>query len=297
VSTAHQPAKPFGLLEWGLTGLIAVIWGASFLFIRLGLESFGPGLVPPLRIGFGIGALACLGGFRGRIDRVDWPKVGLLGLLWMAVPFLLFSLAERTVATSVTGMINGAVPLSSAAVFAIWHRRMPSLRRGVALLLGFAGVSIVAFAAASGNRREADVPGIVMLLAAIACYGISANLTGPLQRRYGALTLLVRAQLVAVALSLPFALWSLPEARFSAVGLGAMVLLGAFGTGFAYAILAVLVGKTDATRGTIGVYLTPIVAVLLGSTVRHEALSWPTLAGAGLVLLGAVLTSRPEPMS
>jgi drug/metabolite transporter (DMT)-like permease len=297
VSITHQTSKPFGLPEWGLTGLIALIWGASFLFIRLGLETFGAGLVPPLRIAFGIAALACLGGFRGRIDRADWSKVALLGLLWMALPFLLFSLAERTVATSVTGMINGAVPLSSAAVFAIWHRRMPSVRRGVALLLGFAGVSIVAFAAASGDRREADVPGIVMLLAAIACYGVSANLTGPLQRRYGALTLIVRAQLVALVLSLPFGLWSLPEARFSGVGLGAMVLLGAFGTGFAYAILALLVGRTDATRGTVGVFLTPIVAVLLGATVRHEALSWPTLAGAGLVLIGAVLTSRPEPAS
>jgi drug/metabolite transporter (DMT)-like permease len=295
--SAHpHAAKHFGPLEWGLTALIAVIWGASFLFIRIGLETFGSGLVPPLRIAFGIVALAAMGGLRGRVERRDWPAIALLGVLWMALPFLLFSLAERTVATSVTGMINGAVPLSSALCAALWHRRAPSARRSLALLLGFAGVSVVAFAATSGSQREADVPGIVMLLVAIGCYGVSANITGPLQRRYGAMPVILRAQIIGLVISLPFAAYSLPQAHFSLVALGAMALLGGLGTGLAYAILALLVGRTDATRGTIGVFLTPIVAVVLGAAVLHEPLSWATLGGTALVLVGAVLTSRPDPV-
>jgi drug/metabolite transporter (DMT)-like permease len=74
-----------------------------------------------------------------------------------------------------------------------------------------------------------------------------------------------------------------------------MVFLGAVGTGLAYTVLATLVGRTDATRGTIGVFLTPIVATLLGVTLRHEELPAAALVGALLILGGAILTSRPEP--
>ena len=72
-----------------------------------------------------------------------------------------------------------------------------------------------------------------------------------------------------------------------------MVLLGSLGTGLAYAILATLVGRTDSTRGTIGVFLTPIVATILGVAVRHEALPLGAFVGAALELMGAILTSRP----
>jgi drug/metabolite transporter (DMT)-like permease len=213
----------------------------------------------------------------------------------MAAPFLLFSIAERTVPTAITGMINGAVPLSSAAVFAVWHRRMPSGRRVLALSLGLMGVSVIAFAAANAVGVPPDGAGIVMLLVAVGLYGISANITAPLQRRYGSLPVLFRAQLVAFVLSLPYGLLTLRTATFSWGGIASMVFLGSLGTGLAYAILATLVGRTDSTRGTVGVFLTPIVATILGVTVRHETLPVGALAGAALVLVGAILTSVPEP--
>ena len=139
-----RPTTHFGAAEWSLTAFIAVIWGASFLFIRIGLETFGAGLVPTLRIGFGLLAIGVVPSSRAPVAWRDWPLVAALGLFWMAAPFLLFSLAERTVPTAITGMINGAVPLSSsAAVFAVCrYRQMPSKRRrAVALSLGLLGVS------------------------------------------------------------------------------------------------------------------------------------------------------------
>ena len=271
----RKAAPHFGAIEWALTALIAVIWGASFLFIRIGLETFGAGLVPALRIAFGVLALIFVPASRTPIAARDWPLVALLGLVWMAAPFLLFSIAEKTVPTAITGMINGSVPLSSAAIGALWHHQMPSPARALALSLGVAGVA--------------------MLLFAVVLYGVSANLTGPLQRRYGSLPVILRAQLVALVLSLPYGLVTARTASFSWGALGCMVLLGSLGTGLAYAILATLVGRTDSTRGTIGVFLTPIVATLLGVTVRHEELPLGAFAGAALVLVGAVLTSRPEP--
>jgi drug/metabolite transporter (DMT)-like permease len=290
-----RPTTHFGAVEWSLTAFVAVIWGASFLFIRVGVETFGAGLVPALRIGFGLMAIGLVPASRAPIAWRDWPIVAALGLVWMAAPFLLFSLAERTVPTAITGMINGAVPLSSAAVFALWHRQTPSPRRALSLSLGLLGVSTIAFAAAHDVAAPPDGPGVLMLLVAIGLYGVSANITGPLQRRYGSLPVLFRAQLVAFALSVPYGLVTLRTAVFSWTALVAMMLLGSLGTGLAYAILATLVGRTDSTRGTIGVFLTPIVATILGVTVRHEALPVGAFAGAALVLVGAILTSRPEP--
>jgi drug/metabolite transporter (DMT)-like permease len=285
----------FGASEWGLTALIAFIWGASFLFIRVGVETFGAGLVPALRIAFGAAALALVPASRRPIARADWPAVALLGLLWMAIPFLLFSIAERTVPTAIAGMINGAVPLTSAGVAALWHRRAPSQRRTVALLTGLAGVTVIALSVARDPGGAADRVGVVMLLFGIVCYGVSANVALPLQRRYGALPVLLRVQAVALVASIPYGVVGLPDARFSWVGLGCMFCLGALGTGLAYAASSILVGRTDATRGTIGVFLTPIVATALGVFLRHESLPAGALAGSALVLVGAVLTSRPEP--
>jgi drug/metabolite transporter (DMT)-like permease len=293
MSAAHTPGR-FGAVEWGLTALTALIWGASFLFIRVGVETFGAGMVPLLRITFGMMALGALPGSRAPVDRDDWPTIVLLGAIWMAIPFVLFSIAEETVPTAITGMINGAVPLSSAAVAAVWTRSMPSPKRGVALLIGLLGVTVIAFSASRDTHAPADVAGVAMLLAAILLYGIAANITGPLQRRYGSLPILIRAQAVAWVLSLPYGLVAARHASFSWGALGCMALLGALGTGLAYAILATLVGRTDSTRGTVGVFLTPIVATALGVFVRHEELPMGAIVGALLVLVGAILTSRSK---
>lgn len=295
LSTSHLDARRFGALEWSETGLIAVIWGASFLFIRVGVEAFGAGLVPAMRIAFGALALGCLPAARRPIEARDWPTVAVLGLVWMALPFLLFSLAERTVPTAITGMINGAVPLSSAAVAAVWHRRAPSAQRTVALLFGLAGVTVIALSVSHDADTKADTVGVAMLLVGVLCYGIAANVALPLQRKYGALPVLLRVQLVALTLSLPYAIVTSQTASFSWIGLGAMFLLGAFGTGLAYAVASTLAGRTDATRGSIGVFLTPIVATILGVLVRHEKVPSGAFVGALVVLLGATLTSRPEP--
>lgn len=291
----ESPAQVlFGPSEWGFTALIAIIWGASFLFIRLGVESFGAGLVPLMRIAFGAMALALAPSARKPIARRDWPVVALLGLLWMAAPFLLFSIAEQSVPTAITGMINGAVPLSTAFVAAILHRRAPSPRRAVALLFGLVGVIVIALALSHDAASKADSAGVAMLFVGILCYGVSGNLSVPLQRRYGSLPVILRVQLVALVLSAPYGLYTCRTASFTWVGLGAMVVLGALGTGVAYAIAATLAGRTDATRGAIGVFLTPVVATLLGVLVRRESLPGGAFVGAGLVLVGAVLTSRPE---
>jgi drug/metabolite transporter (DMT)-like permease len=293
---APAPRRPahFGAAEWGWTALLAVVWGASFLFIRIGVDTFGAGLVPAMRIGFGALAMAVIPASWRPIARADWPAVAALGILWMAVPFLLYAWGEQTVPTAIAGMINGAVPLISATIAAVLHRRAPSLLRVFALALGVAGVSVIAVSAAH-DSGAASSAGVLMLLVAVLCFGISANITPGLQRRYGAAPVLLRAQIVAFVASVPYGVFTARTASFSWSGLACMVVLGALGTGLAHAVYATLLGRTDSTRGAIGLFLIPVVATLLGVVFRHEHMSAAVLLGAALVLAGAVLTSRPEP--
>jgi drug/metabolite transporter (DMT)-like permease len=101
------------------------MWGASFFLIDLGLDGLHPAPVAWLRLLFGAATLACFPKARRSVPREEWPLIALLGLVWMGVPFLLFPIAQQWVASSLAGMINGAAPLFTAAIRAIWYRRTP----------------------------------------------------------------------------------------------------------------------------------------------------------------------------
>ena len=113
---AAASAEAFGPLDWALLAGVALTWGASFLFIELGLRNFEPGLVAFLRVFFGAVTLAIVPGARRPVPRSDWPLVALLGVIWMAVPFMLFSVAQQWIESSLAGMINAAAPLFTALI-------------------------------------------------------------------------------------------------------------------------------------------------------------------------------------
>ena len=286
-------AEAFGPAEWGLLASVALMWGSSFLWIAVGLETFRPGLITMARIVLGAAALALIRRSRGRVAREDWPRIVLLALVWTAIPLLLFPIAQDLgVASSTAGMINGAVPLFSAVFAAILLRKLPGPVQIVGLLIGFGGVILISLAAAGDSTGSAL--GTVLALVATLLYGVAANITVPLQQRYGALPVIFRAQLVALVLVLPFGIAAIPGSRWSWSGAVAMVVLGVFGTGLAYIASSTLLGRAGPTRGTVQIYFIPIVALFLGVAFRDEAVEPVALAGIVLVLVGAWLTSRRE---
>ncbi len=201
-------SEAFGAQEWLLLSSIAVIWGSSFLFIDIGLEAFRPGVIALARVALGAVALALFPAARRAIDRQDFPRVALLGLIWMVIPLLLFPVAQQWIDSSVAGMLNGAVPLFGAAWAVLLLRRPLARAQTLGLLVGFAGVLAISWPELEGSR--ATTLGVVLVVVAVTCYGLAVNLAVPLQQRYGSLPVLLRAQLVALLLLLPFGLWSLP---------------------------------------------------------------------------------------
>lgn len=283
----------FGLAEWGMTSAVALTWGASFLFIAIAIDHVATGVVPVARLGFGAIALACFPAARKMLAKEDLKRVALLGLVAMTLPFFLYPLAEHSVSSSVTGMINGSIPITTVVAAAILTRSMPSRRRVLAVLIGFIGIAFISFGSV-GDDKGASVHGVVFLLCATCCYAFTSILSREMQMTYGTLPVLLWQEMFALLFSLPLGIPAFFDSSFSWAAFFALLVLGAFGTGFAYVMYGMLMVRAGAVRGVIGVFFTPIVATILGLIFRDEKVTVLAVIGMCVVMIGAYLTSRPD---
>ena len=293
ISTSEgSRAQAFAPIDWGLFGFCGLVWGASFYLIAVGVDHFAPAVVAALRLIFGSAVLAVAPSSRKAIERADAPRFWFLGLVWMAIPFLLFPIAEQWVDSSVAGMINAGVPVFAAIVAAVLLRRLPGRRQSVGLIVGLIGVVIVTLPSLGQGRSSAV--GVVLLVVAVALYGLAINLAVPLQQKYGGLAVTLRNQLAALAIVLPLAVWGLFDSEFAWSSLVATAALGIAGTGLALFAMTTLVGRVGATRGSTTTYTFPIVAIILGVLFRNEELHLIAIVGTVLVIVGASIVSRAE---
>ncbi len=286
------------LADWGLIAIPGVIWGASFLFIAEALHAVAPMGLTLLRIVIGFVALSCFPAAWKPIERRDWIPVGWLGLLWMAFPLSMFPFAEQRISSAIAGMLNGAVPLSTAIIATIIARRLPA--RGVltGLAIGLVGVVLMAIPDL-GDASSAI--GIAMVTIACVSYGFAPNIARPLQQKYGALPVIWRAQMVAMTLTAPLGAGDVMRARWSWAPALALLGLGALGTGVAHVVMATASGRLGATKASAAAFLIPPVALVLGVLVRHERVALLAVAGGALCVAGAWVMRRanavPAPAS
>jgi len=273
-----------------MLSVIAVIWGSSFLLIDIGLDALRPGVITMARVVLGYGALSLLPRARVRLDAQDQPRVVLLGIVWIGIPLVLFPIAQQWISSSVAGMLNGAVPLTSAAWAGVLLRTLPGGRQAIGLIVGFAGIVAVSWPGL--GEGDSTLLGTVLVLLAVALYGLATNLAVPLQQKYGALPVLRRAQQSALMIVVPFGLWQLPGSHFELGPVLAMVPLGVLGTGVAFVMMTTLVGRVGAPRGAVAIYFVPIVAIGFGVAFRGDDVAPIALVGTVLVIAGAWLASR-----
>jgi len=267
----------------------ALLWGSSYLWIAIGLEAFPPAVLAWLRLAMGAAILFVLTRGRRRIERRDWPGVAVVGVIGNAAPALLFALAEERVETAVVGMITGAAPLATLALALALG--LKSLRRThvVGLVLGFVGIIMMSAVNVTGDG--ASPLGVAFVLVAVACYAVTAVALGPLQKKYGGMTVIFSAQVMATAAMSPYAAVQVGQSGFSVRSFVAVAILGILGTGVARAVHANLIGRTGPARAGVVGYLVPVTAVILGVVVLSETVSVVEIAGLGIVLIGASLTS------
>jgi drug/metabolite transporter (DMT)-like permease len=290
---ARLSTAAFAPLDWGLFCAVGGIWGASFLFIAIGLDHFHPGLITLLRVGLGAAALLAVpAARRTSIARSDRGRLLAVSVIWVAVPFTLFPLAEEHINSAVAGLLNGATPLFAGLVGALFFGRRPRGPQFAGMLVGFGGVALVSLGTSVGGGSA--VVGVLMVLAATACYGVATNLAVPLQQTYGSIVVMSRMLAIATVGTVPFGLWGLRTSEFDLGSAVAVAVLGVVGTGLAFALMGTLVGRVGAHRATFITYLVPVVSLFLGVAFRDDEVTALALVGVVLVIAGALLASRSE---
>ncbi|MEU8782856.1 DMT family transporter [Streptomyces sp. NPDC048637] len=280
---------------------LSLVWGFSFLFIKVGTQGFAPLQVTLGRVAFGaLVLLAVLAVKRERLPRSTrtWAHLAVAAFFLNALPFSLFAYAELTIPSTLAGICNATSPLWGMAlsVVALSEDR-PTRRRVAGLGLGFLGVLTVL--GAWQGFAGTDLTGTVMALGASLCYAIGwiyvrRTLAGVPQSHLSmssAQLLLATAQLAVVT-----PLFTTAPTAYPIIPLLAVFALGALGTGFAFLIQYGLVAEIGPTTAQMVTYFIPVIATAAGVALLHEQLSWNTPVGALIVLAGAALTqSRPRP--
>lgn len=279
---------------WARLGVLAGIWGCSFLFIKVGLEGLSPPQVVLGRVSAGaVVLLGVLAARRERLprDRRIWFHSFVFAVIGNVIPFLLFAWGETHVSSSRAGVLNATTPLCTLAVaMVLLPEERPTTARVAGLVTGFAGV-IVLVAPWSSPGGD-TVAGQLACLVAAAAYGVAFVHT----RRYMTGTGLPPAALAAAQLTAATAILLLlaPFIARQPVDLtpavvGSVLALGAMGTGIAYLVYHGLQRDVGATFTSMVTYLSPVVAVTLGVVVLGERVVWNLFIGALIIILGVAV--------
>jgi drug/metabolite transporter (DMT)-like permease len=291
------PAAVRGARSWAIDFvLLAAMWGASFLFMRMGTVEFGA--VPTAAVRVAIAAaflwpLLLLRG-HGASLRKHWKPVFAVGLITSGSPVARFSFALLTITTGLSAVLNATVPLFGALIAWGWLKDRPTASRIVGLAIGFLGVALLAWDKASFKPDASGyAPGWAVLacLAACVCYGIAASAT---KRYLGGLPALVTAtgsQMGAtLGLALP-ALWLWPAQMPSLRAWLAVLALGVVCTGIAYVLYFRLIEAAGPARALAVTFLVPVFAVFYGVLFLHETVTGWMLFCAGVIVCGTSLST------
>ncbi len=282
----------FGPTEWGLLGANSLIWGSSFLWIKIGLDVLHPGAVAFIRIFLGATALSFIPSARQPVPRDALPIIAVIGIAGSLLPAILFAFAEQRIESSVAGMVQSTGPLFILGISIAMARKTPGRIQMIGLFIGFVGGSMLALPNVTG--ADAEPLGVFLVVCAVFCYGVSSNITPPLVQEFGGSAVIMRALWISTAVLFPYGVYGLLNSGFSWMAVIAMTMLGIFGTGIARTFFAVLASRAGAPRAALVSYFVPVVAVLLGVIFRNESVTAIELVGLTLILSSASFVSRAQ---
>ncbi|KWF63081.1 DMT family transporter [Burkholderia pseudomultivorans] len=271
---------------------LAAIWGASFLFMRMGAPAFG--VVPLIALRVAIAALLLSPVLRDagarRELRTHVVPLFVVGVANSALPFCLLTYAALFVTAGTDSILNATTPLWAAIVAYLWLRTPLTKPQAIGLALGFAGVVVLAGSAVGAGA--AGAPGaIAAAMIATLSYGFAAHYS---KRRLANVRPFVSAfgsQLFATLVLAPLAAPMWPGSAVPAAAWIAVVLLGALCTAVAYLLYFGLIRSAGAQYAASVTFLIPIFGVVWGAIFLHETVTVQTIAGCAIILLGTALAT------
>jgi len=271
---------------------LAAIWGASYLFIEIGLRDLSAPLIAWMRIALGAAVLVPVAIRAGALRGLGglWPAIVVVSVAQVAAPFLLIALGQEEITSSLAGILVGSAPIWTAllAFFFVAEERSQGIQL-VGIALGVAGLVLLLGVDLGGDGSEL-LGGLAVVLAALG-YAIGGLLAKA--RLGGVQPIGVAAIVLAVstAISLPAALLTLPDSAPGIGPLAAIAALGVLGTGIAFAIFYELIASVGPARTFLVTYLAPIFAVAYGVVLLDEPFGAASLGGLLLILAGSYLAA------
>jgi drug/metabolite transporter (DMT)-like permease len=276
--------------------VLAAIWGASFLFMRIAAPAFGALPLAAVRVGGAALLLAPLLLLRGQGGALSqaWRPIFIVGCINSALPFALYNYAALAITAGLASIFNATTPLWGALIAWIWLRDRPDGRRASGLALGFGGVLWLAWDQASfrpGAGGPATGWAVLACLTATFCYGLAASFTKRHLTGTHPLAIAAGSQMAStMALAGPaVAVWPTTAAGTGAWGAAAALAL--LCTGVAYVLYFRLISSVGPSRAVSVAYLIPAFAVAWGAIFLDEQVTAKMVGACAAILLGTALAT------
>lgn len=276
--------------------LLAAIWGASFLFTRMGAVELGAFVTASARVTIAAVILLPILIAQGHWQslRTHWKPCLFVGITNSAIPFACFGFALLSISTGLSSILNATVPLFGAVVAWLWLKDRPHGTRILGLLVGFVGVAMLAWDKASFKPDASGMSSgwaVLACLTACLCYGISASFTKKYLGGIPSMVLATGSQLGATLALTPLAWWYWPAQSITPRAWMAVIALGVVCTGLAYVIYFRLIAKAGPARALSVTFAIPVFAVLYGVVLLGEVVT-PWMVGCALIIvIGTALSA------
>ncbi len=283
--------------------VLAALWGASFLFIRVGVAQFGVAPLMALRVSIGAAVLLVMLALRGT-PRASFATMRaralpllVVGILNSAAPFCLFAYAELTLSAGLTSVLNATTPLFGALVAFVWLKDRLTPLRTLGMLVGFGGVVSLVWGQMAAPHGALAPSAAATALAALAAtgaallYGIAANYTKRYLTGIDSLTIATGAMVGGSIVLIPFAIATWPTTAVSLDAWGSVLSLGVGCTGIAYLIFFHLINVAGPARAITVTFVIPVFGILWGALFLDEQISAGMLEGCAIVLVGTALAT------
>jgi drug/metabolite transporter (DMT)-like permease len=282
---------------------LALVWGFSFLLIKVALHDMSPTVLMLIRAASGFAALAAymllsrrplLGeAWKGRII-----PYAVLAVTSGVIPWTAIALGEQSISSGLASILNATTPLWAAVLVTIFiPRDRPSALNYVGVLIGLAGVVILVLPDVTAKGFSGSVFGAGVVLVASISYAISAMYQRMKLRGFSVYEVSVGQLAATTVLAIPIAAPSLPSLHLALPSLAAVIALGVGGSGLAYLLYYYINNTLGPVRATGVTILVPMTAVLWGVVLLGETLSLPIVIGMAVILAGIVLTNVRRPAS
>ena len=275
--------------------LLSALWGASFMLIRIASPVMGPNVLAALRIGMATLTLAVL----MRAMRHTWPsghwrELALIGLLSVALPFLLFAWAALHLPAGYSALLNSTAVVFGMFASAWMKEDTLTLRKIIGCICGFGGVMLIVGLGPVEPSAKVFLAALGCV-AASACYGVSTPLMKRSLSRMEPLQIAAGLHAMSLLMLIPGAVWSWPQADFTPMALLAVAIMGVVTSGIAYWMHIRILAHVSPVAAMSPTFMIPVFGVTWGHLFLGEQLSTGIFAGGALVLMASALITGFNP--